>query len=61
MRACRRSAVRRDGAEFLAIAARTPIRTAVKPYALSQANQALDGLRGGAFEGAAVLLPDIAR
>jgi propanol-preferring alcohol dehydrogenase len=49
---------RRDGEEFLAIAARTPIETSVRPYALARANEALEDLRHGAFDGAAVLLPD---
>ena len=48
---------RRDGEEFLAIAARVPIEASVKPYALAEANRALDDLRRGAFEGAAVLVP----
>ncbi len=51
---------RRDGEEFLALAARAPIETSVKPYALREANQALDDLRRGAFEGAAVLIPELA-
>ncbi len=46
---------RRDGEEFLALAARTPLRVRVQPYALERAEQALDDLRSGRVEGAAVL------
>jgi propanol-preferring alcohol dehydrogenase len=48
---------RRDGEEFLPLAARIPIETTVHVYALEQANAALDDLRHGRFSGAAVLLP----
>ncbi len=48
---------RRDGEEFLDLAARAPIRTEVKTYPLERANAALDDLRAGRFEGAAVLVP----
>lgn len=48
---------RRDGEEFLALAPRVPIRTEVTPYPLDQANTALDHLRRGALQGAAVLVP----
>ncbi|MDH5578094.1 MAG: zinc-dependent alcohol dehydrogenase family protein [Betaproteobacteria bacterium] len=48
---------RRDGEEFLDLAARAPIRTEVKTYPLERANQALADLRDGRLEGAAVLLP----
>ncbi len=48
---------RRDGEEFLAIAARIPIHTEVHPYPLEEANRALDDLRHGRFQGAAVLVP----
>ncbi len=48
---------RRDGEEFLDLAARAPIRTEVRTYALERANAALDDLRAGRFEGAAVLVP----
>jgi propanol-preferring alcohol dehydrogenase len=48
---------RRDGDEFLAIAPRARVRTAVTRYPLAQANQALDDLRAGRFQGAAVLVP----
>jgi alcohol dehydrogenase, propanol-preferring len=46
---------RRDGEEFLQIAPRVPVRTEVHPYPLAEANQALDDLAHGRFEGAAVL------
>ncbi|MDE2586387.1 MAG: zinc-dependent alcohol dehydrogenase family protein [Betaproteobacteria bacterium] len=48
---------RRDGEEFLALAPRIPIRTEVTPYPLDQANTALDHLRRGVLQGAAVLVP----
>jgi alcohol dehydrogenase, propanol-preferring len=46
---------RRDGDEFLQIAPKVPVRTDVHPYPLADANQALDDLAHGRFEGAAVL------
>ncbi len=48
---------RRDGEEFLAIAGRMQIHTQVHPYPLEEANRALDDLRHGRFQGAAVLVP----
>ncbi|MGO9422309.1 zinc-dependent alcohol dehydrogenase family protein [Roseiarcus sp.] len=48
---------RADGDEFLALAPRVPVRTTTRPYPLDQANEALDDLRAGRLEGAAVLLP----
>ena len=48
---------RADGHEFLATAARIPINTRVRPYALSDANQALRDLREGRVSGAAVIVP----
>jgi propanol-preferring alcohol dehydrogenase len=47
---------RRDGLEFLALAPRVPVATTVRSYALEQAGQALDDLRAGRLQGAAVLL-----
>jgi propanol-preferring alcohol dehydrogenase len=47
---------RRDAQEFLALAARVPVQSTVQAYALRDANQALDDLRQGRLEGAAVLL-----
>jgi len=46
---------RQDGEEFLKIAPQVPVKTAVTPYPLEQANQALDDLRSGRLDGAAVL------
>jgi propanol-preferring alcohol dehydrogenase len=46
---------RRDGEEFLELAPRVPVRTVIKSYRLEHANEALDDLRGGRFEGSAVL------
>jgi propanol-preferring alcohol dehydrogenase len=48
---------RRDGEEFLALAARIPVRTETVTFALEEANEALARLRSGALTGAAVLLP----
>jgi propanol-preferring alcohol dehydrogenase len=48
---------RRDGEEFLSIAARIPVRTETVPYALDQADAALHALREGTLTGAAVLVP----
>lgn len=46
---------RADGEAFLEIAPKIPIRTKTHLYPLSEANKALDDLRHGRFEGAAVL------
>jgi propanol-preferring alcohol dehydrogenase len=46
---------RRDGAEFIALAPKIPIRTHVVPYPMAQANEALAALRNGTISGAAVL------
>jgi alcohol dehydrogenase, propanol-preferring len=48
---------RADATEFLAVAARVPIRTHVTVYPLAGANQALEDLRAGRLSGAAVLVP----
>jgi propanol-preferring alcohol dehydrogenase len=48
---------RRDGREFLELAARLHIRTETTPYALGDANRALQDLRGRRIEGAAVIVP----
>ncbi|MDK4718820.1 zinc-dependent alcohol dehydrogenase family protein [Rhizobium sp. CNPSo 3968] len=48
---------RRDGNEFLAIAAKIPVRTTISPFALNDANEALRRLRDGKIKGAAVLVP----
>src|SRR5712691_5359235 len=46
---------RRDGAEFMAIAAQTPIQISVEPFPLEHANTALERVRAGQIHGAAVL------
>jgi propanol-preferring alcohol dehydrogenase len=48
---------RRDGEEFLPLAAAIPLQTTVHRYPLERANEALDDLRAGRFNGAAVLVP----
>ncbi len=50
---------RRDGEEFLALAPQVPVKTEVTPYPLEKANEALDDLRGGRFDGAAVIVVDL--
>ncbi|HEX3831350.1 MAG TPA: zinc-dependent alcohol dehydrogenase family protein [Solirubrobacteraceae bacterium] len=47
---------REDGYEFLALAREIPVRTTVTTYPLAEAEQALSDLRGGRFEGSAVLV-----
>jgi len=46
---------RRDGEDFLRIAAAIPIHTEVREFALDEANQALGALKNDAIRGAAVL------
>lgn len=46
---------RKDGDEFLQLAAEIPIRTRVQVYPLSEANRALNALKNDAIPGAAVL------
>jgi alcohol dehydrogenase, propanol-preferring len=48
---------RRDGAEFMALAPKVPVRTEVQTFLLEEANEALTRLRFGTLQGAAVLLP----
>ena len=48
---------RADGDEFLALAARIGLRTTTSAFPLAEANAALDAVRTGAIEGAAVLIP----
>ena len=48
---------RQDGEEFLALAPQIPIKTQVSSFALAEANEALDSLRSGKINGAAVLVP----
>jgi propanol-preferring alcohol dehydrogenase len=49
---------RRDGKEFLDLADRVRIRTEVSAYPLTEANRALEDLRRGRLNGAAVLVVD---
>jgi propanol-preferring alcohol dehydrogenase len=46
---------REDGREFMALAARTPLQVSVTPFRRDQANEALERLRSGELDGAAVL------
>lgn len=48
---------RRDAEEFLSLAPKVPVRTEVQRFDLTNANAALDALRGGTLRGAAVLVP----
>jgi len=48
---------RADGAEFLALAPRVPVRTVTTIYPLEGAQAALDDLRHGRLRGAGVLVP----
>lgn len=47
---------RRDGEEFLTLAPKVPINTQVQSFPLEKANQALESLRNGKINGAAVLV-----
>jgi len=47
---------RDDAEQFLALAPRVPIRTHVQTWPLAQANEAIDAVRRGRVQGAAVLL-----
>jgi propanol-preferring alcohol dehydrogenase len=46
---------RADAEEFLALAPQVPVRTRVNEFALEEAEHALDLLRAGQIEGAAVI------
>lgn len=48
---------RRDAEEFLALAPQVPVKTHTRDYPLAEANRALDDLRHGRLQGAAVLRP----
>ena len=48
---------RADGLDFLPLAAQLGINTATRVFPLAEANEALDLLRSGSIEGAAVLVP----
>jgi len=47
---------RRDGAEFMALAPKVPVRTEIESFPLEEANEALNRLRAGKIRGAAVLV-----
>jgi propanol-preferring alcohol dehydrogenase len=47
---------REDGEQFLALAPLVPVRTHVQRYPLAAANTAIDDLRAGRVQGAAVLI-----
>ncbi len=47
---------RTDGKEFLALAPKVPVKTAVQTFPLKEANEALEALRHGRVHGAAVLV-----
>jgi alcohol dehydrogenase, propanol-preferring len=49
---------RRDGEKFLDLAPKVPIRTQVEAFPLTAANEALESLRSGQIQGAAVLVVD---
>jgi alcohol dehydrogenase, propanol-preferring len=49
---------RRDGEEFMDLAARVPFDITVAPHPLAAANAVLQRLRQGDLTGAAVLVPD---
>jgi propanol-preferring alcohol dehydrogenase len=48
---------RRDSQEFLELAPKVPVRTETTSFQLTDANDALDRLRSGRLQGAAVLVP----
>ena len=48
---------RRDGHEYLQRAGEVPVETTTTTYPLEDADRALDDLRDGNLEGAAVLVP----
>lgn len=48
---------RADGAEFMALAAKIPLRTTTTAFPLEEANEALQRVQEGKLDGAAVLVP----
>ncbi len=48
---------RADAAAFMSLAGRVPLSSHVTAFPLEQANEALEALRRGSFDGAAVLVP----
>ncbi|MPY56297.1 zinc-binding alcohol dehydrogenase family protein [Streptomyces spongiae] len=53
------SNTREDGREFLALAAHHGVRATTHTYPLSEARRALEDLKAGRFDGAAVLVNDL--
>ena len=51
------AATRQDALDLLREAAAIPVRTKTRPFALKDANKALQALKGGRIDGAAVLVP----
>ncbi|MEW5977512.1 MAG: zinc-dependent alcohol dehydrogenase family protein [Acidobacteriota bacterium] len=49
---------RQDGDELLALAPQIPLKTSVTPFPLSRANEAIEQLKRGQIEGAAVVVID---
>jgi propanol-preferring alcohol dehydrogenase len=52
------SNTRQDGLEFLALAIEYQVRATTHVYPMSRAQQALQDLKAGVFDGAAVLVND---
>jgi propanol-preferring alcohol dehydrogenase len=49
---------RKDAEDFMTVAPRVPVRTHIETFPLDDANEALERLRRGRLQGAAVLLAD---
>jgi propanol-preferring alcohol dehydrogenase len=47
---------RQDGEQFMELAPQVPVKTETQPFPLEKANEALNRLRDGEIEGAAVLV-----
>lgn len=52
---------RKDAAEFMSIAPKVPVHTTTQPFPLERANGALNELRSGKLQGAAVLICNASR
>ena len=50
---------REDGREFMRVAGEIPLHPAVRPFALTEASEALQALADGKLQGAAVLVPTL--
>ena len=50
--------IRADGEQFLELAPKVPVRTAVETHPLENAGEALERVRAGALRGAAVVVPE---